>query len=423
MQEIKNKINITDYSYLTIAEISELIRLQKISPLELVTGCLERIERFNPTLNAFITVIYDEALKNAREAEKEIRSGKWKGPLHGIPVGVKDFYDTAGIRTTAASAHFKDRIPKKDADAVIKLKEAGAIIIGKTNMHELGMGTTSVVSYFGSVHNPWSKDYVAGGSSGGSAAAVAAGLCYATVDTDAVGSCRLPASCCGVTGFKASYDLFSMNGILEGEKADDLIILFSCIGLTSRSIQDTAILLNALSNGAMRESNFKTDYRLAFGSNEKPKIGVVKNFKATDEVRNAFEQAVKVIGSLGYALSEVDIPFESAAFNIKNIEKDRKKINEKILFRDKDILLLPTTTDLTPNIKTATKKGPQAVSPDNTFFFNYYGLPAVSVPCGFDTNGLPLGLQIAGPQWGEGIVLDIAYSFQKATQWHLKQPK
>jgi len=193
MQEIKNKINITDYSYLTIAEISELIRLQKISPLELVTGCLERIERFNPTLNAFITVIYDEALKNAREAEKEIRSGKWKGPLHGIPVGVKDFYDTAGIRTTAASAHFKDRIPKKDADAVIKLKEAGAIIIGKTNMHELGMGTTSVVSYFGSVHNPWSKDYVAGGSSGGSAAAVAAGLCYATVDTDAVGSCRLPA--------------------------------------------------------------------------------------------------------------------------------------------------------------------------------------------------------------------------------------
>jgi len=179
----------TTYRYLSITEVSELIRQKKVSPVELVTGCLERIEQLNPKLNAFITVIAEQALEEAKIAEREIKDGKWRGPLHGIPVGVKDFFDTAGIKTTAAFEYFKDRVPSKDAEVVTKLKKAGAIVIGKMNMHELGMGTTSVISHFGSVHNPWNQDYVAGGSSGGSAAAVAAGLCYATVDTDAIGSC------------------------------------------------------------------------------------------------------------------------------------------------------------------------------------------------------------------------------------------
>jgi len=312
-------------------------------------------------------------------------------------------------------------VPSKDAEVVTKLKEAGAIVIGKMNMHELGMGTTSVISYFGSVHNPWNQDYVAGGSSGGSAAAVGAGLCYATVDTDAIGSCRLPAACCGVIGFKATYGLLSTKGILEGEEADETIIRISHTAFTCRTAEDVAILLNVLANAGVSQSKFKTDYRSAFGTTKNPRIGIVKNFKATDEVRTAFLEAVKIFHSLG-STNEIDVPFESASFNIKTIDQDRKTIS-RTLFKDVNVLLLPTTTDVTPTIEEAKARGPQAVSADNTFFCNYYGLPAISIPCGFSKNGLPLGLQIVGPGWSEDNILDIAHKFQQATQWHLQHPK
>ena len=414
--------NHANYHYLSIAEVSELIRQQKVSPVELITRCLERIEQLNPSLNAFITVTADQALKEAEIKEREIKAGKWKGPLHGIPVGVKDMFDTAGIRTTAAFAAFRDRVPTKDAEAITKLKEAGAIVVGKMNMHELAMGTTSVVSHFGSVHNPWDQDYVAGGSSGGSAAAIAAGLCYATVDTDAIGSCRLPAACCGVTGFKATYGLLSIKGILEGEEVDETIIRIAHTAFMCRTAEDAAIMLNVLANPEVSQSKFKTDYRSAFDKMKNPKIGIVKNFKATDEVRTAFLKTIDTFHSLGYTTSDIDAPLEFPSFDIKNIEEDRKTIS-KSLFKDIDVLLLPTTTDVTPSIEEARAGGPQAVSAGNTFFCNYYGLPAISIPCGFSKNGLPLGLQIVGPRWGEGNVLDIAHTFQQATQWHLKHPK
>jgi aspartyl-tRNA(Asn)/glutamyl-tRNA(Gln) amidotransferase subunit A len=200
-----------------IATIHKSIRMQRISPSDVVEACLLRIERLNPEINAFITVLADQALEQAAIAEAEISAGKWRGPLHGIPVGIKDFYDTAGIKTTAGFDQFKDRVPLKDAAGVAKLKEAGAIIVGKMNMHRLGMGTTGLDSYFGPVRNPWDVDHIPGGSSAGSAAAVASGMCYATLDTDAIGSCRLPAACCGVVGFKGTYGLIDPKGILEGE--------------------------------------------------------------------------------------------------------------------------------------------------------------------------------------------------------------
>jgi aspartyl-tRNA(Asn)/glutamyl-tRNA(Gln) amidotransferase subunit A len=200
-----------------IATIHQQVRMQKVSPVEVVHACLSRIEQFNPKLNAFITVLADQALAQARVAEAEIKAEKWRGPLHGIPVGIKDFYDTAGIKTTAAFEGFKDRVPGKDAAAVAKLKEAGAIIVGKMNMHRLGMGTTGLESYYGPVVNPRNAEYIPGGSSAGSAAAVASGMCYATLDTDAIGSCRLPAACCGVVGFKGTCGLIDPQGILEGE--------------------------------------------------------------------------------------------------------------------------------------------------------------------------------------------------------------
>ena len=411
----------TNYRYGSITEISELIRQQNVSPVELVTECLERIEHLQPQLNAFITVTADQALQEARIAERDIQQGNWKGPLHGIPVGVKDFFDTAGIRTTAAFAAFKDRVPTKDAEVVTKLKAAGAIVLGKLNMHELGMGTTSVMSTFGAVHNPWNTDYVAGGSSGGSAAAVAAGLCYATVDTDAIGSCRLPAACCGVVGFKGTYGLLSTKGILEGEEADEFITLLGHTAFTCRTAEGAAILLNVLAHPEASQSKLKTDDRLAIGTPKKPRIGMVKNCKATDEVRTAFLHAIDTFHALAYIIRDIEAPLEFPSLDLKNIEENRTTISQS-LFKDIDVLLLPTTTDITPSIEEAKARGPQAVSADNTFFCNYYGLPAISIPCGFSTNGLPLGIQIVGPRWGEGIVLDVAHTFQQATQWHGKHP-
>jgi len=257
---------VTNLRYKSITEVSELIRQKHVSPVELVKVCLESIEQLQPHLNAFITVKAQAALQEAKQAEREIHQSKRKGPLHGIPIGIKDFFDTAGIRTTAACVALKDRMPTKDALVVTQLKEAGAIVLGKLNMHELGVGTTSLISAFGAVHNSWKTDYVAGGSSGGSAAAVAAGLCYATVDTDAIGSCRIPAACCGVTGFKATYGLISTQGILEGEKADEFILRLAHTAFMCRTAEDAAILLHVLAGPQRSQSSVKTEDRSAFGT-------------------------------------------------------------------------------------------------------------------------------------------------------------
>src|ERR671925_138411 len=262
-----------NYYYLTINELSKLIPGQRVSPVAIVNACLKRIKDLNPKLNAFITILADQSREQAKVAEAEIKAGNWRGPLHGIPIGIKDFYDTAWIKTTAAFERFKDRIPTKDAVGVANLKEAGAIIIGKMNMHQLGMGTTGLDSYFGPIHNPWNSEYVAGGSSSGSAAAVASGMCYATFDTDAIGSCRLPAACCGVVGFKGTYGLISSKGILEGEEApDEMILWLSHPAITARSVEDTALILDLL---AERNSHVKTDYFVGgFTKESKLRIGI-----------------------------------------------------------------------------------------------------------------------------------------------------
>src|SRR5262249_29976334 len=209
--------------------------------------CLARIEALNPRLNAFITVAAEAARAAASAAESEVRAGRWRGPLHGVPVAVKDFYDTAGIKTTAAFERFANRVPAKDAGVVRRLKDAGAIVIGKTNMDTLGMATTGLTSFYGPVKNPWNADYIAGGSSSGSAAAVASGMCSATVDTDAIGSCRLPAACCGVVGFKGTYGLINSQGILAGEAPpEEMITWFSHPGGTTRRGAESARLRGAV---------------------------------------------------------------------------------------------------------------------------------------------------------------------------------
>jgi aspartyl-tRNA(Asn)/glutamyl-tRNA(Gln) amidotransferase subunit A len=398
------------YHYTSISKLGDLIQHQKVSPVEIIDQSLRRIQDLNPKLNAFITVLLKESREQAKIAESEIKAGKWRGPLHGIPVGIKDFYDTAGIKTTAGFQHFKDRIPKKDADGVTRLKNAGAIIIGKMNMHQLGMGTTGLESFFGAIHNPWNMEYIAGGSSGGSAAAVASGLCYATLDTDAIGSCRLPASCCGVVGFKGTYNLISPQGILEGEQPpDNMIQWFSHPGITTRYVEDTAIVLNAL-----YETNNQTgitDFIKVLKNKRSLRVGVANNLQVQHEVREAFDKAVYVVREAGYVTKSFAVPFGDSSGDISNIEADRSTISQKA-FSDIDIILLPTTAALVPTIKEV-RSNPQGLSPQNTAFANYYGLPAISVPLGFDSHKLPLGLQFVGKPWDDASVLQIAHQYQK----------
>src|SRR6202047_1665000 len=398
-----------EQEFKSITTIQKHVRMQKVSPVDVVNACLKRIEQLNPRLNAFITVLADQALEQARVAEAEIKAAKWRGPLHGIPVGVKDFYDTACIRTTAACERFKDRVPRKDAVGVLKLKEAGAIIIGKSNMHLLGMGTTGLDSYFGPVGNPWNAGYIPGGSSAGSAAAVASGMCYATLDTDAIGSCRLPAACCGVVGFKGTYGLINPKGILAGEEdPGEMIRWFSHAGIMTRTVEDTALVLDVL---AQRSEHTATQYFDGLAKDEKVRIGVGNNFEADREVSEAFERAIETVRGFGYPMKSAAVPFGNPGSGLGNIEADRKSIACQT-FKDINVLLLPTTTTTVPAIKDA-GANPQALSPQNTVFANYYGLPAISVPCGFDRNGLPLGLHIVGKPWDEARVLHLAYQYEK----------
>jgi len=401
-----------------IRALHQLVRNHEVSPIAIVDSCIGRIERLNPILNAFITVLATQALDEAKVAASEIAASGCRGSLHGVPVGIKDFYDTAGIRTTAAFEHFKDRVPSNDAAGVIKLREAGAIIVGKTNMHRLGMGTTGIESAFGPVLNPWNTDYIPGGSSAGSAAAVASGMCYATLDTDAVGSCRLPAACCGVVGFKGTYGLISSRGILEGEQdPGEMIRWFSHPGIMTRSVEDTAVMLDVL---AERRAENSSSYLESMMTEVNLRVGVANNCEADREVSKSFETAVEVIRGLGYSTLSVAAPLHHPIHDLSRIEADRRSIAKEV-FCDVDVLLLPTTVSAVPSIQEA-RKDSQALSPANTMFANYYGLPAISIPSGFDPNGLPFGLQIIGRPWDDTSVLRLARRYERATSWTSRRP-
>ena len=397
-----------------IDDVAPRLRAREISAVEVVDACLARIEELNPRLNTFITVLAEEAREQAKQADADIKAGRWLGPLHGIPVGIKDFYDTANVRTTAAFEPFKNRVPKRDAEAVAALKDEGAIVIGKTNMHQLGSGTTGLESYFGAVHNPVNDAYIPGGSSSGSAAAVAVGMCYATLDTDAIGSCRLPADCCGVVGFKPTFGTISTKGILEGEKADETILWLSHGAVTTRSVADTAIVFDALADlerGQRAERRGGPSGAPAGEPAPTLRIGIADNFTADEEIARVFEDAVDVVRTLGYPLVRASAPFDMPKFgDLRTIDADRRTIGGRA-FKDIDVLLLPTTATAVLTVDAAKGK-PQALSAANTMFANYFGLPAISVPCGADSRGLPVGLQIVGRPSGEATVLRVAGEFE-----------
>ena len=405
--------------YWSIGELSGHLRAKRVSPVEAVEDCLARLEVLQPRFNAFITVAGDTARAAAREAEAELTAGRWRGALHGVPVAIKDFYDTAGIRTTAGFGPFANRVPATDAGVVERLREAGAIVIGKTNMDALGMATTGLTSYFGAVKNPWAVDRIAGGSSSGSAVAVATGICYATVDTDAIGSCRLPAACCGVVGFKGTYGLVSMEGILRGETPpDDMIRWFSHVGITARSAGDAAIVVDAV---AARLTGAASAIAQGLDFTSRLRIGAATNSKADAQVAAGFAKAVDALAHAGHTIVNVSVPFAGPAHGLQGIERDRGAISTE-LFREIDAVLLPTTTTIVPDVSAAAA-APLSLSAENTVFANYYGIPAISVPCGFDSGGVPLGFQIVGKPSGELDVLRIANHYERVTRWTKRHPQ
>jgi len=456
-----------------IVELAAQLRNRSLSPVEVTKDFLARIEKLNPAINAFITVTADSALAQAREAEAEIAQGNWRGPLHGIPLGLKDIIDTAGIRTTAASALFQDRVPGEDAEVVRRLKNAGAVLLGKQNLHEFAYGGSSVVSYYGAVHNPWNLAHIAGGSSGGSAAAVSAGLCCGAVGTDTSGSVREPAALCGVVGLKPTYGRVSARGVIPLSPSLDHI------GPIAATVEDAAVILQAIAGFDAEDSTSAnrpaTDYLAALHQqpNQQPKamrIGVPRPFFYADldpEVAAAVEKALSVMAGMTAGLREVELEVPTdrtlqsaeafayhAAFaagspqlyqpeTLRRIQagasistEDARLQREELkdmrgqiarVFEDVDVLVTPTTPVVAPTIAEL-QQNPDQLRPRellllrNTRPFNIWGLPAISLPCGFTSTGLPIGIQISGPHWREDQVLQLAYSYEQATEWHRRQP-
>ncbi len=450
---------------LSISELARLLRAKSVSPVEVVRECLARIERLNPRLNAFITVTSDSALSQARKAESEIREGKWRGPLHGIPVGIKDIIDTADAPTTAASLLFKNRRPKEDAEVVSQLREAGAVLIGKQNLHEFAYGGSSIVSCCGEVHNPWNLAHIAGGSSGGSAAAVAAGLGLAAIGTDTAGSVREPAAQCGVTGLKPTYGRVSVKGVIP------LAPSFDHVGPICRCVADAAIVLQAIAEEGSKDSRAVPDYVSSLKKDSKPlRIGAPRKFFYEDlhpEVAAAMEQALKVLSGMVQEVREIEIEvptgrslqsFESYAYHAEFVERSpelyqpetlrriktgagvtqedaealrlklaqlRREISQ--VFGEVDLLVTPATPIPAPTIAELKQEPDRLREREllllrNTRPFNVWGIPAISVPCGFTQSGLPVGLQISGLHWEEGRVLQLAHAYEQATSWHKREP-
>jgi len=454
----------------SIVETGEWLRKRELSPVELTKNCLAQIEKLNPTLNAFISVTSESALTQAHSAEAEILRGHWRGPLHGIPLALKDLIDTAGIRTTAASGLFKDRIPDEDAEVVRCLKDAGAVLLGKQNLHECAYGGSSMISYYGEVRNPWNPAHITGGSSGGSAASVAAGLGYGAIGTDTAGSVREPAALCGVVGLKPTFGRVSVRGVIP------LSLSLDHVGPITRTVSDAAVMLQAIAGYDARDMNSADmpvpDYLASLcDGTRSARIGVPRKFFYEDldpEVASAVEQALGTLRTLTNDLSEieVDVPTdrtlqtaEAYAYHAefvsrspelyqpetlrrirkgedisgtevehrrRELEKIRGEINR--VFEDVDVLVTPTTPVPAPAIAEL-KQDPDLLRPReilllrNTRPVNVWGLPAISIPCGFTTAGLPIGLQIIGPHWGEDRVLQLAYAYEQATAWHKRSPR
>ena len=462
----------TELCYLSITEAARGLRRKEFSATELARACLERIESIDHKLHSFITITADLALEQARKAEQELGAGRDKGPLHGIPIAFKDLYATQGIRTTCHSAVLQDWLPDHDAETVTKLREAGTVLLGKLGMHEFAFGGPSVDAPFPAVCNPWNTAHIPGGSSSGSGAALAAGLCLGSLGSDTGGSIRTPSSHCGVVGMKATYGRVSRYGVVP------LSWSLDHAGPMARRVEDCAILLQAIAGYDPKDAasanvpvpNLRSELKngikgLRVGA---PRINWFNENKGTDpETEAIFDNALKTLESLGAVVVEIDgRPFsvarkanqtiliaEAYAYHEKRLQEAPEKFGSSVRRRMLEgaflsapdyITALRARTVLNEQIRSnfaavdvfVTPSAPrppeafetidpneQNLRPSFTNPFNLTGLPAISLPCGFTKDNLPAGLQIAAPPFEESTVLRVAYAYEQATEWHTHRPK
>lgn len=470
---------------LTIAEVAARIKTGAVSPVELTELYLQRIEKLDPVLNAFVTVIAEDARSQAKVLEREIRTGKYRGVLHGIPVAIKDNLATKGIRTTAGSKILSDWVPDFDATVVTRLRAAGAIILGKTNMHEWAKASNTINRFFGAIHNPWHLNATPGGSSGGSAVAVAADMCIASIGTDSAGSVRTPASLCGIVGLKPTYGRISQHGGVAGTGGHSI----NHFGVFTKTVEDCAYVLEVVA-GYDPQDPLSLDVPVPrytdtlMGRGQSLKVGMLDNYfpeVMSREVRQAFDTAVGTLERLGMKLELISIPhmdlvptvfactmrFEDIAphdrylrtrprdysprllYNqissltipeatYQRAQKVRKLIRREFeqAFAKVDLIVAPTMPIPAPSLEACEqgyaevdgRKVPLQDSRGNfltlfTIPFNLTGLPALSICCGFSSAGLPIGLQLIGPAFQESRILHVAQIYEQAAGWHKKRPE
>ena len=460
--------------FLTIAQLSELLQRRAVSPVEVTQAYLERIQKLNPKLNSYLTITTERALQDAKTAETRIRKGGSMGPLDGVPLAHKDIFSTKGIKTTCASKILKDFVPDSDATVMERLQKAGAVLLGKLNMHEFATVSPSV--HFGRVTNPWAADRGAGGSSSGSGAAVAAGLCAGSLGTDTAGSIRIPSAMNGTVGLKPTYGRVSLNGAFPLSQSLDHA------GPITRSVKDAAILLQAVAGYDPRDALSSKapvpDYTAKLtGDIRGLTLGVPESFfpEYTDpEVKKAFDAAVTLLSGLGARVEEVALPAldnvwveigmkismpEAYVWHEPYLQKQagdygqyvrqyldsgkavtakdyikaqqaRAQLRQDMLaaIAGVDVLLMPgqliptplmTERSLTVNGK---EVGLSLVIISTTGPFNITGQPALMMPCGFIASGLPFSLQIVGKPFDEATVLQVGYAYEAHTSWHERRP-
>ncbi len=457
--------------YLTMARAATGLRRRRFTPTDLTEACLARIEAVDANLHSFLTVTADLARQQARQAEQELRSGTDRGPLHGIPIALKDLYMTQGIRTTCHSAVLENWVPEIDATAFRKLRQAGAILLGKLGMHEFAFGGPSIDAPFPAVRNPWNTDHIPGGSSSGSGAALAAGLCFGALGSDTGGSIRTPSSHCGIVGIKPTYGRVSRYGVVP------LSWSLDHAGPMARSVEDCATLLQAIS-GYDAKDPASTDVAVPnFHKGLKDgikglRIGVPRsgwfdeNLGLDPQTGAVFNQALDVLKGLGAIVSDIDgKPFslarkanqtilvcEAYAYHEKTFQETPMKfgtsvrkrmlegaflsamdyigaqraravLNEQIRahFSRVDAFAVPGAPR-PPEAFATMDPNEQNLRPNFTNPFNLTGLPAISVPCGFTDRNLPAGLQLIAPPFDEATALRVAYAYEQATEWHTSRP-
>jgi aspartyl-tRNA(Asn)/glutamyl-tRNA(Gln) amidotransferase subunit A len=459
---------------LSLTDLSWLIAGRKLSSAEVVAAALAQLERLEGKLNAFITVLGEQARADATKADGEIARGQYRGALHGVPVTIKDMFDTAGVRTTGGSKILQDWIPQTDSALVERLRAAGAVIIGKTNLDEFGHGGTSTLSHFGPVHNPWNVERIAGGSSGGSAAAVASRIGPISYGTETGSSVRRPASYCGIVGFKPTFGIISRHGSFRGAWSQDHV------GLFARTVKDITLALDAVTGFDARDpASVHQDapaYAARLDTNVTGiKVGVLKKFLdgVDPAVRVAFDTAIKILAGEGSEIVDLDVPeisyaamtsmltssAESAGINRRwfrehyhdfvphvarglavgmaitaseylTAQRARQRIREavRVAYEKVDIIAAPTTARVAPPQSEGVRgNGDDArhasYNQSNLLRFpSMLGLPGCSLPCGNNPEGLPIGMQLIGSWFADQTVLNTAAAYQSKTDWHTLRP-